>query len=81
MPLAAQYPAPAGEYYGVLLANGATLPAFSRATGAAAQASNIGRSAPAWRWATSGAGLTVLPASVDLGAASGSANSIWLGLY
>lgn len=67
---------PAGYVYAALLVGSAgTAPAVSRS--AFSSIVNTGLSAPNFRWCTSGTGLTAIPSTVDLTAASSSTLGLW----
>jgi hypothetical protein len=74
------YSLSAGTYYGALLANGATPPAFLRGHGVSTSTLNIGLTAATARALTSGTGLTTPPASVTLASASFDFKAWWFAL-
>jgi hypothetical protein len=77
MNLTAPYAAAAGYYWVALLVNAVTAPQFQRGQSAAPNAINAGLATASSRYATSGAGLTALPASFVPGAVTQSAIAWW----
>lgn len=76
MPLTTSPTVPAGYVYAALLVGSAgTAPAVSRS--AFSSIINTGLSAPNYRWCTSGTGLTAIPSTVDLTAATLSTLGLW----
>jgi hypothetical protein len=79
MALSSTYSAAAGLYYvGLLVGTATTVPAFSRSTASAS--ANAGLAAPNLRFATSGTGLTALPASVTMSGTSASSVGYFVAL-
>lgn len=74
--LAAPATVTAGLYYvGILVGAGTTIPTFLRGISSASVNANLG--APNFRYATSGTGLTAMPASIDLAASTAAATALW----
>lgn len=72
-----------GSYYVSFLLNATTRPSMLRGLSviAFAETLNIGQSISTAGWATTGAGLTALPSSVNMATRSKAANAWWVALY
>lgn len=75
--LTSPYAAAPGSYYVALLSNGTTSPAFARSTSSTAQVHNGSVSAAAYRWGTTGSGLTAVPASFTPSGLANNSPAIW----
>lgn len=80
--LGSPYSAAAGTYYVGFLSNGTTPAGILRALGSGTQGAvvNPGLTASNARWATTGAGLTTVPASVTMSGRTLSGGTLWVAL-
>ncbi|GAA1978777.1 glycosyl hydrolase family 28-related protein [Kitasatospora viridis] len=71
---------PAGSYWVALLANGTTLPTFTRGSSVSAAGANINLTAATARWGTVGSGLQTLPSNLAISSIVLSSSPYWAAL-